>query len=100
VGGGATAKAVTQAFKIILSDARVKAILVNIFGGIMKCDVIAQGIIEAAKDVGLNLPLVIWLEGTNVEQGKKLLAQSVLKYQFASGMDSAAKTVVAAAKEQ
>ena len=100
VGGGATAKAVTQAFKIILSDARVKAILVNIFGGIMKCDVIAQGIIEAAKDVGLNLPLVIRLEGTNVEQGKKLLAQSVLKYQFASGMDSAAKTVVAAAKEQ
>ncbi len=99
VGGGATAKAVTQALKIILSDSRVKAILVNIFGGIMKCDVIAQGIIEAAKEVGLSLPLVIRLEGTNVEQGKKLLSQSILKYQFASSMDSAAKTVVAAAKE-
>jgi succinyl-CoA synthetase beta subunit len=99
VGGSATTKAVTQAFKIILSDSRVKAILVNIFGGIMKCDVIAQGIIDAAKDVGLSLPLVIRLEGTNVEQGKKLLSQSTLHYQFASSMDSAAKTVVAAAKE-
>ena len=99
VGGSATAKAVTQAFKIILSDSRVKAILVNIFGGIMKCDVIAQGIIEAAKEVGLSLPLVVRLEGTNVEQGKKLLASSTLRYQFASSMDSAAKTVVAAAKE-
>ncbi len=98
VGGSATTKAVTQAFKIILSDSRVKAILVNIFGGIMKCDVIAQGIMDAAKEVGLSLPLVIRLEGTNVEQGKKLLSQSVLKYQFASSMDSAAKTVVAAAK--
>jgi succinyl-CoA synthetase beta subunit len=99
VGGGATAQAVTRAFKIILSDDRVKAILVNIFGGIMKCDVIAQGILDAAKEVGLSLPLVIRLEGTNVEQGKKLLAQSSLKYQFASGMDSAAQTAVAAAKE-
>jgi succinyl-CoA synthetase beta subunit len=98
VGGSATTKAVTQAFKIILSDSRVKAILVNIFGGIMKCDVIAQGIMDAAKEVGLSLPLVIRLEGTNVEQGKKLLSQSALKYQFASSMDSAAKTVVAAAK--
>jgi succinyl-CoA synthetase beta subunit len=77
----------------------VKAILVNIFGGIAKCDVIAQGIIDAAKEVGLNLPLVVRLEGTNVEQGKKLLANSTLKYQFASSMDSAAKTVVASAKE-
>ncbi|HJT24678.1 MAG TPA: ADP-forming succinate--CoA ligase subunit beta [bacterium] len=99
VGGSATTKAVTQAFKIILSDSRVKAILVNIFGGIMKCDVIAQGIIDAAKEVGLSLPLVIRLEGTNVEQGKKLLSSSTLRYQFASSMDSAAKTVVAAAKE-
>ena len=98
VGGSATTKAVTQAFKIILSDSRVKAILVNIFGGIMKCDVIAQGIMDAAKEVGLSLPLVIRLEGTNVEQGKKLLSQSALKYQFASSMDSAAQTVVAAAK--
>ncbi len=96
VGGSATAKAVTQAFKIILSDTRVKAILVNIFGGIMKCDVIAQGIIEAAKEVGLSLPLVIRLEGTNVEQGKKMLSQSTLHYQFASSMDEAAKSVVRA----
>src|SRR5580658_8265414 len=87
VGGSATTKAVTQAFKIILSDSRVKAILVNIFGGIMKCDVIAQGIMDAAKEVGLSLPLVIRLEGTNVEQGKKLLSQSTLHYQFASSMD-------------
>ncbi|HVZ79302.1 MAG TPA: ADP-forming succinate--CoA ligase subunit beta [bacterium] len=99
VGGSASQKAVTQAFKIILSDTRVKAILVNIFGGIAKCDVIAQGIIDAAKEVGLNLPLVVRLEGTNVEQGKKLLAQSTLKYQFAASMDAAAKAVVASAKE-
>ncbi len=99
VGGGATAKAVTAAFKIILSDERVKAILVNIFGGIMKCDVIAQGILEAAKEVGLKLPLVIRLEGTNVELGKKLLAQSDLKYKFASSMDEAAKAVVESVKE-
>ena len=99
VGGSATTQAVTQAFKIILSDSRVRAILVNIFGGIMKCDVIAQGIIAAAKEAGLSLPLVIRLEGTNVDQGKKLLSQSALKYQFASSMDEAAKTVVAAARE-
>jgi succinyl-CoA synthetase beta subunit len=97
VGGSASQKAVTQAFKIILSDTRVKAILVNIFGGIAKCDVIAQGIIEAAKEVGLSLPLVVRLEGTNVEKGKELLANSGLKYTFASSMDEAAKAVVAAA---
>jgi len=96
VGGSASQKAVTQAFKIILSDNRVKAILVNIFGGIAKCDVIAQGIIDAAKEVGLSLPLVVRLEGTNVEKGKELLAKSTLKYQFATSMDEAAKTVVAA----
>ncbi len=98
VGGSASQKAVTQAFKIILSDTRVKAILVNIFGGIAKCDVIAQGIIDAAKEVGLSLPLVVRLEGTNVEKGKELLAQSGLKYSFASSMDEAAKAVVAAVK--
>ncbi len=98
VGGGATTKAVTEAFKIILSDSRVKAILVNIFGGIMKCDIIAQGIIDAAKQVGLSLPLVIRLEGTNVEKGKELLSKSELKYSFASSMDEAAKAIVAAAK--
>jgi len=99
VGGGATAQAVTEAFKIILSDKRVKAILVNIFGGIMKCDVIAQGILTAAKEVGMSLPLVIRLEGTNVQKGRELLAKSDLKYKFASSMDEAAKTVVAAAQE-
>jgi succinyl-CoA synthetase beta subunit len=98
VGGGATAKAVTEAFKIILSDSRVKAILVNIFGGIMKCDVIAQGIMEAAKEVGLKLPLVIRLEGTNVNLGKELLSKSNLQYRFASTMDEAAKAVVESAK--
>jgi len=98
VGGGATTKAVTEAFKIILSDDRVRAILVNIFGGIMKCDIIAQGIIDAAKQVGLSLPLVIRLEGTNVEKGKELLSKSDLKYSFASSMDEAAKAIVAAAK--
>ncbi len=98
VGGGATAKAVTEAFKIILSDSRVKAILVNIFGGIMKCDVIAQGIMEAAKEVGLKLPLVIRLEGTNVELGKELLSKSSLQYRFAATMDEAAKAVVESAK--
>jgi succinyl-CoA synthetase beta subunit len=97
VGGSASQKAVTQAFKIILSDTRVKAILVNIFGGIAKCDVIAQGIIDAAKEVGLSLPLVVRLEGTNVEKGKELLAKSDLKYTFATSMDEAAKAVVAAA---
>ena len=96
VGGSASQKAVTEAFKIILSAARVKAILGNIFGGIAKCDVIAQGIIDAAKEVGLSLPLVVRLEGTNVEKGKELLAKSDLKYQFASSMDEAAKSVVAA----
>jgi succinyl-CoA synthetase beta subunit len=96
VGGSASQKAVTQAFKIILSDSRVKAILVNIFGGIAKCDVIAQGIIDAAKEVGLSLPLVVRLEGTNVDLGKELLAKSDLKYTFATSMDEAAKAVVAA----
>jgi succinyl-CoA synthetase beta subunit len=99
VGGSATQKAVAQAFKIILSDERVKAILVNIFGGIAKCDLIAQGIIDAAKEVGLNLPLVVRLEGTNVQKGKELLSKSDLKYRFASSMDEAAKAVVAAAVE-
>jgi len=97
VGGSATAKAVTQAFKIILSDSRVKAILVNIFGGIMKCDIIAQGIIDAAKEVGLSLPLTIRLEGTNVQMGKELLASSGLRYKFASSMDEAAKAAVTSA---
>jgi succinyl-CoA synthetase beta subunit len=96
VGGGATIERVTEAFKIILSDAKVKGILVNIFGGIMKCDVIATGVIEAAKQVGVKVPLVVRLEGTNVEKGKKLLAESGLNIVSADGMADAAEKIVKA----
>nr|WP_320115148.1 ADP-forming succinate--CoA ligase subunit beta [uncultured Desulfuromonas sp.] len=96
VGGGATIERVTEAFKIILSDSKVNGILVNIFGGIMKCDVIASGVIEAAHQVELQVPLVVRLEGTNVELGKKLLAESGLNIIAADGMADAAKKIVAA----
>jgi len=96
VGGGATIERVTEAFKLILSDRNVKGILVNIFGGIMKCDVIATGVIEAAKQVSLQVPLVVRLEGTNVELGKKMLAESGLNIVAADGMADAAKKIVAA----
>jgi succinyl-CoA synthetase beta subunit len=96
VGGGATIERVTEAFKIILSDANVKGILVNIFGGIMKCDVIATGVIEAAKQVSLKVPLVVRLEGTNVEKGKQLLAESGLNIVAANGMADAAQKIVQA----
>jgi succinyl-CoA synthetase beta subunit len=98
VGGGASKEKVANAFKIILEDPKVKAILVNIFGGIMKCDVIAEGVIAAAKELSLKVPLVVRLEGTNVEQGKALLASSGLKITPADGLTDAAKKVVAAAK--
>jgi succinyl-CoA synthetase beta subunit len=98
VGGSANEETVTEAFKIILSDTKVKAILVNIFGGIMKCDVIAAGVIAAAKQVGLKVPLVVRLEGTNVDIGKKLLAESGIDLISAEGMKDAAEKVVAAAK--
>lgn len=98
VGGGANKEKVTAAFKIILKDPKVKAVLVNIFGGIMKCDVIAEGIIAAAKEVKLSVPLVVRLEGTNVELGKKILAESGLKITPANDLTDAAKKVVAAAK--
>jgi succinyl-CoA synthetase beta subunit len=97
VGGGATAAQVTTAFKIILADKNVRAILVNIFGGIAKCDVIAEGIVTAAKQVGLKLPLVVRLEGTNVELGKKILAESGLAITPANDMLDAATKAVAAA---
>lgn len=96
VGGGATIERVTEAFKIILSDSKVKGILVNIFGGIMKCDVIATGIIEAAKQVGVSIPLVVRLEGTNVDKGRKLLAESGLNIVSAEGMADAAEKIVKA----
>ncbi|MGK5087674.1 ADP-forming succinate--CoA ligase subunit beta, partial [Bdellovibrionota bacterium FG-2] len=98
VGGGATKEKVSAAFKIILKDPAVKAILVNIFGGIMKCDVIAEGIIAAARELSLKVPLVVRLEGTNVEKGKELLANSGLKINAATELTDAAKKVVAAAK--
>ena len=96
VGGGATREKVTAAFKIILSDPKVKAILVNIFGGIMKCDVIAEGVIEAVKEVNLRVPLVVRLEGTNVELGKKCLADSGLPIQSANTLSEAAQKAVKA----
>jgi succinyl-CoA synthetase beta subunit len=97
VGGGATEEQVTEAFKILISDKNVKAILVNIFGGIMKCDVIAQGIIDAAKTVKLSVPLVVRLEGTNVKAGRKLLAESGLPMITADDLADAAQKVVKAA---
>ena len=99
VGGGATTEKVTAAFKIILSDPAVKGILVNIFGGIMKCDTIAEGIVAAAKDVNLSVPLVVRLEGTNVEQGKAILAQSGLAIVPADDLGDAAKKIVAEVKK-
>ncbi len=96
VGGGATIERVTEAFKLILSDKNVKGILVNIFGGIMKCDVIATGVIEAAKQVSLQVPLVVRLEGTNVAKGKQLLAESGLNIVAADGMADAAQKIVKA----
>ena len=99
VGGGATAERVTAAFKIILSDKNVQGILVNIFGGIMKCDVIAQGVIAAAKEVDLSVPLVVRLEGTNVEKGKELMANSGLPIISASDLEDAAQKVVEATQQ-
>ncbi|HEY8119335.1 MAG TPA: ADP-forming succinate--CoA ligase subunit beta [Methylophilaceae bacterium] len=98
VGGGATAEKVTMAFKIILADTNVKAILVNIFGGIMRCDIIAEGIINAVKEVGIQIPVVVRLEGTNVELGRKMLNESGLSIISAMGLTDAAKQAVAAVK--
>ncbi len=99
VGGGATTEKVTAAFKIITSDPQVEGILVNIFGGIMRCDVIAEGVVTAIKDVGLEVPLVVRLEGTNVEKGKKILTDSGLNVIPADDLDDAAQKIVAAVKE-
>ncbi|MFO7982163.1 MAG: ADP-forming succinate--CoA ligase subunit beta [Desulfuromonadales bacterium] len=100
VGGGATIERVTEAFKIILSDDQVKGIFVNIFGGIMKCDVIATGIIEAAKQVSLDVPLVVRLEGTNVKKGKSMLADSGVNIITADSLAEAAEKIVSAVSEQ
>jgi succinyl-CoA synthetase beta subunit len=99
VGGGASKERVTEAFKIILSDANVEGILVNIFGGIMRCDVIAEGLVAAAREVSLNVPLVVRLEGTNVELGKQILAHSGLPIIAADNLADAAEKVVKAVKE-
>jgi succinyl-CoA synthetase beta subunit len=99
VGGGATKERVTAAFKIILSDPKVKGVLVNIFGGIMKCDIIAEGIIAAAKEVSLNVPLVVRLEGTNVQLGKDILAKSGLPIVSADNLADAADKVVKATQK-
>ena len=100
VGGGATKEKVTAAFKIIVSDPNVKGILVNIFGGIMKCDIIAEGIVAAAKEISLSVPLVVRLEGTNVELGKKILADSGLPILSANDLADAAQKIVKAVKEK
>ena len=96
VGGGATTDKVTAAFKIITSDPNVKGILVNIFGGIMRCDVIAQGVVQAVKDVGLKVPLVVRLEGTKVKEGKTIINQSGLNVITADNLDDAAQKIVKA----
>jgi len=98
VGGGASKERVTEAFKIILSDPHVKGVLVNIFGGIMRCDTIAEGIIAAAREMHITAPLVVRLEGTNVERGKALLRESGLAIIPADDLDDAARKAVAAVK--
>ena len=99
VGGGASKEKVTEAFKIILSDDNVEGILVNIFGGIMRCDIIAEGVVAAAKELSLNVPLVVRLEGTNVDEGKEIMANSGLPIIAADDLNDAAEKIVAAVKE-
>jgi succinyl-CoA synthetase beta subunit len=98
VGGGATVDMVRNAFKILLGDRNVKAVLINIFGGIVRCDVVANGVVEAAKSIGVNIPVVVRLEGTNVQKGQEVLRNSGLKFTVAEGMKDAADKVVALAK--
>ena len=95
VGGGATEEAVRNAFRIILQDPGVKAVLVNIFGGIMRCDVVAAGVVNAAKEIGVTIPVVVRLEGTNMEEGERILSESGLQIQVAANLDAAARMVVA-----
>jgi len=100
VGGGASAQQVENAFRILLSDPSVKAVLINIFGGIMRCDVVASGVVQAAKNIGVKVPIVVRLEGTNVEQGQEILRTSGLNFIVADGMKDAAEKVVAATGKQ
>ena len=94
VGGGANAEQIRNAFKILMSDKNVKAVLINIFGGILRCDVLAQGVIAAVKELGVPVPIVIRMEGTNVEEGKRLLSESGMNFTTADSMDEAATKVV------
>ena len=98
VGGGASKEKVAAAFKIILSDKNVKGILINIFGGIMRCDILAQGVVEAAKEISLSVPLVVRLAGTNVNLGKEILKKSNLKILSVNSLDEAAKKIVEVTK--
>jgi succinyl-CoA synthetase beta subunit len=98
VGGGANADQIKNAFRILMADKAVKAVLINIFGGILRCDVLAEGVIAAVKDLGVTVPIVIRMEGTNVEKGKQMLKESGLNFQTADDMNEAARKVVAAAK--
>jgi succinyl-CoA synthetase beta subunit len=100
VGGGASAEQVKNAFRILLSDKNVKAVLINIFGGIMRCDVVASGVVEAAKAIGVKVPIVVRLEGTNVEQGQEILRNSGLNFLVADGMKDAAQKVVGATQNK
>ena len=98
VGGGASKEKVAAAFKLILTDKNVKGILINIFGGIMRCDVLAQGVVDAAKEINLSVPLVVRLAGTNFKEGKEILDKSNLKILSASDLNDAAKKIVEAIK--
>jgi succinyl-CoA synthetase beta subunit len=100
VGGGASQERVEAAFKILLADENVEAVLINIFGGIVRCDMVARGVVGAAKNLGLSLPVVVRLEGTNVEEGQRVISESGLNFTVAKGMQDAAEKVVAAAKQQ
>jgi len=97
VGGGANAEQIRNAFKILMSDANVKAVLINIFGGILRCDVLAAGVVAAVKELSVNVPIVVRMEGTNVEEGKRILRDSGLKFSTADSMGEAADKVVAQA---
>jgi succinyl-CoA synthetase beta subunit len=98
VGGGATAEMIKEGFKLLLSDEEVKVIFINIFGGILRCDTLAKGVVDAAKELSINMPIVIRLEGTNVAEGRKILTESGIEFTVASGLGDAAAKVAAAVK--
>ena len=100
VGGGASQERVEAAFRILLADPNVRAVLINIFGGIVRTDMVARGVIEAAKSIGVKVPIVVRLEGTNVEEGRRLIGESGMNFTVASGMKDAAEKVVSLAGQQ